>query len=463
MARKFDVINEQIVLMAMVESPALLKIGLNVLTEDDFIGERHRVIFSGIKTAVERGFEVISKNIALFSNGQDFGGMDYLEELFAKKYSVANQKEFAYHLEMLTKDGVRFRASKDIKKFENLMLDKSKSFEECERELASLLSGFRASNVSKTAPSVEIIDDWLKDFSEMRAGKKIVFRSTGMEALDGVLKEGFASGGVTILAGRPRMGKSVLWTDLIRRMLIPESRPKILAIPFEKGKKYFLNMLISGISQVDLGNIIKDTQNLTDSEEIAVRKAAKWVRARIADRTLTVMDSPVINQMLVDEHWNNKKAMDSIEKIIAEGDYDVVFFDLLERILATNLDSQQIALALIRAQSFSPKYNIHQVITQQLRRSAEDFQRTGKRRPALTDLKNSGAYEEIPDQILLIHREKVYKPLLNRDEIELKLAKQKLGEDGVTIIGDFKPAICRIVNDRIQKASDVIGSKSEVN
>jgi replicative DNA helicase len=293
------------------------------------------------------------------------------------------------------------------------------------------------------------------EFDARRAGQRLVFRSTGVEALDSVLTEGFARGSFTVIAGRPRMGKSVFMTDLIRRVLIPADRPRVLVIPFEKGRKYFLNMIIASLAKVELDVIIKFPDEMTEQEEAAVRKAAEWVRRRMEEGTLTVLDSPVM-KMLTDDHWNNRKAMDEIERIIAGGHYDIAFFDLFERVLASNLDAQQIALALIRAQMLCPKYGLHLVITQQLRRSAEDFKGTSKRRPSLLDLKNSGGYEEIPDQILLIHREKVFKPMLGKDIIELKLAKQKLGEDGITILGDFKPAWCRIVNDRVQKAGESV-------
>jgi replicative DNA helicase len=455
-ARKFDAVNEQVVLVSMMRDSTLLDVGLAALSESDFIGERHRTVFAGMRGSRERGFEVGPKNIALFSNGRDFGGLEYLEGLYAQAGAAANQKEFAFHMESLRQDGARFRLSKQVREFEDMLLDKTRSFEDCERVISQAAIGFTSECSSLVAESgAGLLDEWLMEFDARRAGQRLVFRSTGVEALDSVLTEGFARGSFTVIAGRPRMGKSVFMTDLIRRVLIPADRPRVLVIPFEKGRKYFLNMIIASLAKVELDVIIKFPDEMTEQEEAAVRKAAEWVRRRMEEGTLTVLDSPVM-KMLTDDHWNNRKAMDEIERIIAGGHYDIAFFDLFERVLASNLDAQQIALALIRAQMLCPKYGLHLVITQQLRRSAEDFKGTSKRRPSLLDLKNSGGYEEIPDQILLIHREKVFKPMLGKDIIELKLAKQKLGEDGITILGDFKPAWCRIVNDRVQKAGESV-------
>jgi replicative DNA helicase len=456
-ARKFDAINEQVVLVSMLQDPGLLGVGLGTLSVEDFVGERHKAVFSGIRGAVERGFEVSPKNVALFCGGQEFGGLEYLEGLCKMSGAAANSKEFAFHLDALRKDAVRFRVARQVREFGEMMMDKTRSFEECERAMAQAASELAVAGASSSAPGrSELMEEWLEEFEALRAGKRAVFRSTGVEALDSVLTEGFAKGSFTVLAGRPRMGKSVVLTDLVRRSLIPAERPRVLVIPFEKGKKYFINMLVASLSKVDLDVIIKYPDEMTEQEEAAVRKAAEWIRRRMEEGDLTVLDSPVM-KMLQDEKWNNRKAMDEIERIVAGGKYDLVFFDLFERVLASNLDAQQIALALIRAQMMCPKYGLHLVITQQLRRSAEDLKGPGKRRPSLLDLKNSGGYEEIPDQILLIHREKVFKPLLAKDEVELKLAKQKLGEDGLTIVGEFRPAICRITNDRVMKPGDAVG------
>jgi replicative DNA helicase len=456
-ARKFDAVNEQVVLVSMLQDPGLLGVGLGTLSPEDFVGERHKVVFAGIRGSVERGFDVSPKNVALFCGSSEFGGLEYLEGLWNLGGAAANPKEFAFHMDALRKDAVRFKMARQVREFSEMMMDKTRSFEECERAMVQASSEMTVAGASSSAPGrSELMEEWLREFEALRSGERSVFRSTGIEALDSVSTEGFAAGSFTVLAGRPRMGKSVLMTDLVRRALIPADRQRVLVIPFEKGKKYFVNMLVASLSKVDLDVIIKYPDEMTEQEDAAVRKAAEWVKRRMEEGDLSILDSPVI-KMLQDEKWNNRKAMDEIERIVASGKYGLVFFDLFERVLASNLDAQQIALALIRAQMMCPKYGLHLVITQQLRRSAEDLKRPGKRRPTLLDLKNSGGYEEIPDQILLIHREKVFKPLLAKDEVELRLAKQKLGEDGMTIVGEFRPAICRITNDRVMRPGDAVG------
>lgn len=456
MARKFDAVNEQVVLVSMARSPELLQAAAGSLKEDDFIGERHRATFVGLVEASRRGFDPSAKNVALFAGQRDFGGLEYLEELFAKAGAAATPKEFAYHVDVLRKDAARFRVARSVRGLEEVMLDKTRSYDDCGLELERVFGDFRAVGSGQVCADPGLVPSWLEDFEERVAGKRRAFRPTGLDAMDEVLTEGFAPGGITLFAGRPRMGKTVTWTDLTRRILAPSDRPRILVIPFEKGRGYYLNMLISSVAKVELEDIVKSPEALTEAELLAVRKATDWVGKRVAEGTLTVLDNPALG-MFDDEKWGNRRSLDEIERILAVGRYDVAFFDLLERAFIANLDAQKISQALARLQVMCRRYGLHMVVTQQLRRSAEDLKMSGKRRPTLTDLKNSGGYEEIVDHVFLIHREKVYKPLLGKDLLELKLAKQKIGEAGMTLVADFLPGVCRIAKDRIVKAGDAVG------
>jgi len=454
MGRKFDAVNEQIVLASMAQNGPLFELGVRAVEPDDFLGDKHKVIFAAMRRAREIGLELKPKNLVLLSENQDCGGLEYLEEIFGRGGAAATTiGEFTFHLDRLRQMAIRFRAARRVKELDQIFLDQTRTFDEC--ELAMHEAGKEFSSMARVpVDNAALMDEWMNNFEQSKRGERRVFQPTGLESLDSVLTEGFAKGGLTVIAGRPRMGKSVVMTDLVRRSLLPKDRPKILVIPFEKGKHYFLNMLIASLCKVQLDAIIKYPDELTESEEAGVRKAAKWVRDRMEDSSLTVLDSPVL-KMLEDESWNNRKAMNELERVLAAGGYELAFFDLMERALSTSLESQQIALALMRAQSWCPKLGMHLVITQQLSRRAEDFKNTGRRRPSIIDLKNSGAYEEIPDTILLIHREKIFKPLLGTDIVELRVAKQKLGDDGMTVLAEFAPAVCRLFKDRLQKPGEI--------
>lgn len=62
----------------------------------------------------------------------------------------------------------------------------------------------------------------------------------------------------------------------------------------------------------------------------------------------------------------------------------------------------------------------------------------------MEDLKNSGGYEEVPDLILLLHRDKYYDPELYEDHIELNIVKQRKGGKEARIVYEFEGEFCRI-------------------
>jgi replicative DNA helicase len=456
MARRFDAVNEQVVLSSMFAKKNFLDAGLSALDAGDFLGEWHGVIFAAIIRCLENGFELSPKNLAYHSNGAKFGGIEFLEKFFSGKAVAANEREFDYHLRMMRQDSARAKVARKSRSIDEAMLDKTRSFGDCEKLISDLSQELRSASGVILPGEGEAMDSWLQDYERMRSGERRVFVSTGVECMDKLMTEGFAKGGLTIFAGRPRMGKTILWTDLIRRALFQPERPRLLVIPFEKGRQYFLNMLVSSVSKVDLDAIVKYTDQLTEDEDARVRKAVEIISRRMKDRRLVIMDSPVM-RMVQDDSWSNRKALDEVEKIIASGKFDIAFFDLFERLLATSLEAQKISLALIRLQTLCPKYGLHMVLTQQLSRRAEDMRApgatNGKKRPTLVDLKNSGGYEEIADHVFLIHREKVFKRMLRADTMECHLAKQKSGDLGETVLVDFLPKVCRVSNDRILSSS----------
>ena len=76
-------------------------------------------------------------------------------------------------------------------------------------------------------------------------------------------------------------------------------------------------------------------------------------------------------------------------------------------------------------------------------------------------MKNSGAYEEVADLVLLIHREKVYKPFMRDDIIEVSISKQKRNFDNMIMMADFVPEFCRLENDRMGIIDEVSHSKAQ--
>ena len=435
---RFDIVNEQIVISAMLGDSVSRRRILAAVNVSDFQGKRHKIIFAAVKECEVRSLLPTKNNVAVHAE-EDFGGMKYLEKL----EDLELTEDLDYNIGRLKQDAARVNVNKHWESdAKNIILDRSVDFTECIKVSAKMTQMLQAAIATYSDHGIS--ERWTEDFDK-RCGGEIPFVSTGYKSLDSVLTYGFFKTGLTIVAGRPRAGKSILITDMVRRLLRGKVKPRILVAPLEGGPMRFMDMLVSSASGVEAEDFVKHPGNLSVKARKRIKKIAKKIAG--TDDRLVVIENPFLS-LAATGKWSNDSAMAKIEEIIAEGGYDIVIFDLWERSL-TNLDSQRISSALVRMQTLMEKYFVHGVIVQQLRRTAEDRTKDKGRRPTLTDLKNSGAYEEVADLVLLIHREKVYKPFMGKDIIEVGIAKQKRGEDGLVMVAEFVPEVCRLEDDRI--------------
>ena len=439
MAKRFEIQNEQLLISEILKSEEYRKISFKFITANDFLSDRHQIIFSAVRDCEKRKVEVNHTNLASSCADKKFGGLEYLKKL--DQFDIIPETDFLARIDLLRMDSARFQVSELLENAGKNLLNKSIGFFDCVKEISSFGKVLSFAPI-ETQKFVLQPGDFFKEFQK-RLNGETQFVSIGYESLDTVLTEGLAPGNTTFIAGRPRSGKTIVLVDMVRRYLT-RVKKKVLVIPFEKGQLYFVNMLVSSISGVELSLILKDVQDLNPDQISAVSLASKKVDGWLKSGRLTIMQNPV-NRLIEKSRWSNESALDELEKVISEGGYDIGFYDLFERCLV-NIEPQSLTRALVRLQTFGARYGIHQVVTQQLSRKVEERE---DQRPLINDLKNSGVYEESGDQIFLIHREKIYKPNLPVDVLELCLAKQKLGVLSCVMLANFVPEICRLKNDRL--------------
>ena len=435
----YDVANEQILLANIIRDSEKGKVLAKVIGVDEFIGRKHRVIFEAVRKCVDKNRSIDENNILLFAE-EEFGGLEYLRRLGQFELST----DIDEMVLTLKRDACRLRVSKSIPDLGTILIDRGVEFDACVDTVRGLFDELKKYQINGNGTE-EKVKQWLREYEDRCRAGEGVFRTTGYSSLDGYMTEGLAPKNLTIIAGRTRAGKTMFLVDMIRRLI--EVGVSVLVVPFEKGSSYFLTMLICSIARVEIMKLMKYPDKLTEREKQKIDRATKKINKLVEEKKLVVIER---EQLLGDN------PLDNLESLVSGSGVEVIAYDLLER-LFPELRPQYISSALTRVQGFGPQYGIHQIIVQQLGRRAEDRMRTKevKKKPSLTDVKNSGAYEEVADQVLLIHREKVYKPYMRTDVIEIEVAKQKLGGDGFVMEGDFLPAISRIENDRIIEESEI--------
>ena len=438
---KFDLVNEQQLLASAAREEDSRKRILGVLSDDGWQSPIHRTIFQALRRCQERGLAPTPGNLSVCAEGDDFGGEEYL----VRVCSIEPSGDLDFHLDRFERDFARAKAIEQVEAAKGILQDRTREFGDAIRAVSAPLETLRGVTGAKRGAAVE--RKWQEEMDRRFAGA-IPFVSTGYMPLDSVLAEGLSPGKITVIGGRTRMGKSATVKDLVRRVLAGKKKKRILFVPLEGGPDQVIDSLVSGITGIPQLTLLKEPQSLTPEQREEIRAARESIfsddRLHIEDDFYGIGGGTMFGK----GGWSNERALQRVEELLAGGEYDIVVWDLFQRMLM-NAEPQRITQALVFMQALAARYKSHQIIVQQLSRKVEDEKRKNHR-PNLSDLKDSGGYEEAADLVLLLHREKVYKPIVRRDTIEINVAKQKRGGDGWTMLADFCPEVCRLENERMQ-------------
>lgn len=123
------------------------------------------------------------------------------------------------------------------------------------------------------------------------------------------------------------------------------------------------------------------------------------------------------------EKVSNDKNLDLLHGYIADSGCDVAIFDLWKRCLRyTDPDDEE--QALIRQQAIFLETGVHGILVQQQR--LKDVEQRKDKRPTREAIKGSGAWIEVPDTIIGVHRHGLWKSV-DDDSVELIVLKQREG------------------------------------
>lgn len=124
------------------------------------------------------------------------------------------------------------------------------------------------------------------------------------------------------------------------------------------------------------------------------------------------------------EKRSNERNLDILHGILSDERPDVFIADLWKRCLA-KADPEEEEDALIRQQMMAEDLNQHHILLQQQR--LKDIESRPDKRPTREGIKGSGAWIEVPDTILGVHRPALWKKV-DDDRLEVFVLKQRYGK-----------------------------------
>jgi replicative DNA helicase len=234
---------------------------------------------------------------------------------------------------------------------------------------------------------------------------------TGFHELDEITN-GLHPGQLIILAARPALGKSTLGLDLARSAAIKHDMPTII-FSLEMGRSEIAMRLLSAESSVPLQHMRKGTVQSQDWKTIAA------TRGRINDAPLYIDDSPNMTLVEIRAKCRRLKQKVGLKMIIID------YLQLMTSGKRVESRQQEVSEFSRALKLLAKELNVPVIAISQLNRGPE--QRSDKK-PALSDLRESGSLEQDADMVILLHRESAYEADNARaGEADLIVAKHRNG------------------------------------
>lgn len=303
----------------------------------------------------------------------------------------------------------RYKLEKDIvsivpTSLSNLLYDESKPVSD---RIIDLLS--RAEDLSNRLKSQDnVVEDpqSLIDQHKQTLEKRIeglAFYPTGDRRIDDRLTYGLNPGGVTFIGGRPSNGKSHLALHLARCLSMIGKHS--VMFNFEMNNMGTMDRALSMMTGAQMNDLTKGFKSLSEESREKIFIQLEQLRSTLK---ISMFDKKILSIPDLEACVEAEKERTGSEDL-------VVFIDLLTKMKEFGKVDSAYGIEKIcnRLQVSAKALQVHLVPIVQINRTADSVTINGqvdlpKIYPSFNQIKNSGAFEEIADNILLVCRPSLY-------------------------------------------------------
>jgi replicative DNA helicase len=390
-----------------------------VLTAGAFYSMRHRKIFQAMETLMSEGsaLDLVTVNARLEQsrNLEASGGPAYLASLVDGVPRSANVEHYA---KIVREKAILRELIQSAQRILQSALKPEGStddvLDEAERAIFRvaedrLRTGF--------LPLKTIAEKSLKTIEELTERREMgTGIPSGFQQLD-EMTAGLQQSDLVILAARPGMGKTTLALNIAESASMRHGK-RVGVFSLEMSHHQLFFRMLCSDARVDAHRLRTGRINKEDWQRIIKSFGT------LSDAAIYIDDTPGIS--IVEMRAKSRR-------LALEHGIDLLIVDYLQLMRGrTSFESRQQEISEISRslKELAKELNIPVVALSQLSRAPE--QRTGDRRPQLSDLRESGAIEQDADVVLFLFREELYKkndPDL-RGKAELIIGKQRNGPTG---------------------------------
>ena len=396
------------------------------VNENQFVDETNKVIFSTIKSLLDRNILVspITLKNYLPEDNNNINKVNFLNQI--KDSAPSTQNAYNYgkiiydlyvkrNLVGIARNIINETSSNNDKLAENLIENAENDLYNLSQTGNSERSFINFSNALQGA--VDIISEAYK-----RDGK-IAGVPTGFKDLDNKLG-GLHKSDLIIIAGRPSMGKTALGTNIAFNCAIKYQEEKdefenkkiidggkVAFFSLEMSSEQLATRILAEQTKIPGDKMRKAELNKNDFNKIAKTST------KLENLNLIIDDNPVLTIPILRSRARRLKRLHDINLIIID------YLQLMSSSSNNKNDGrvQEISEITRGLKSIAKELNIPIIALSQLSRQVE--QREDKR-PLLSDLRESGTIEQDSDVVMFIYRESYYlerlEPIRKSEEDDLK-------------------------------------------
>lgn len=422
--------SEQGVLGAILMDAGALDRVTEVIGENDFFAEPHRLIWAAIQKLGNdsKPVDVLTVTEQLESEGnlEKCGGFGYIGSIAAQTPSPGAAKQYA---EIVRERAMRRR----IIEAGQRMIDLARSrdgrtaeevLDDAEREVLNL-SETQAKSKETFQETPQVMSRVLERMEHLASNPPengIIGTATGYVDLD-KMTSGLHGGSLIILAARPAMGKTALAMNIAENVAIDSKKP-VAIFSMEMGADELMQRIIGSVGRIDQSRM--RTVNFTDDDWSRVTESV----GKMQDAQFFIDETPALTVMDI------RSRVRRLTKKV--GPLGLVVIDYLQLLSAGSSSKNENRATVVGEFSRSLKMlakelNIPIMALSQLNRSVE--QRPNKR-PGMADLRESGSLEQDADLVMFIYRDDYY----NKDSQEPGVAEVIIGKHRAGPVGQVKLA-----------------------
>ncbi|MGQ3012772.1 MAG: replicative DNA helicase [Flavobacteriales bacterium] len=418
-------LEEAVLGAVLIDKEAVVTV-LEILKEDFFYREEHRLIFKAISQlfAASQPVDIMTVTDRLRKNGELelVGGAFYIAQLTARVGSSANVE---FHARIIAEKYIKRElitiSSKIIEKSFDDTVDTFELLDEAEGSLFSVAEN----NIKRGVESVDtVIQKALKQLEEASNQEEgLTGVPSGYYVLD-QMTAGWQKGNLIILAARPAMGKTSFALSLVRNAAVDFNKP-VAIFSLEMSNLELVNRLI--MSEADL-----------DGEKLKKGKLTEQERLELPAKIARLEQAPVYIDDTAGLSIYEFRA--KARKLKMQHQIQMIIIDYLQLMTAGTESKgpgnreQEISSISRSLKGIAKELGIPIIALSQLSRAVET--RGGSKKPQLSDLRESGAIEQDADMVMFIYRPEYYE--LDVDEngnsllgiAEIIIAKHRSGSVG---------------------------------